>query len=148
MLREDIFMRKLFHACVAFATVLLSVGAALFALLLYRAPAFESGTGYELYFGASSSAQCVQTERPALVKLLNGVKGESVRYEGDKYKELKEKFEAELLFTESVCGVTNYYLYSPLLGETVTINGYAVNLHLAVSGERTAAGTPLIFGGF
>lgn len=141
-------MRKLFHACIAFATVALSLGAFVFTLLLYRAPAFEKGNGYELYFGASSSAQCIRTEHPLLYKLTCAPKGESVRYEGERYEELKEKFGATLLFTENVCGVTNYYLYSPLLGEPVLLNGYAVNLHLAVSGEQTAAGTPLIFGGF
>ncbi|MCM1441738.1 MAG: hypothetical protein NC131_21385 [Roseburia sp.] len=141
-------MRKFLHACKAFAVIALSLGAALFALLLYRAPVFEKGSGYELYFGTSSSAQCVRTENPLLYKLTCAPKGESVRYEGERYAELKEKFGATLLFTENVCGVTNYYLYSPILGEPVFLNGHAVNLHLAVSAEQTAAGTPLIFGGF
>ena len=141
-------MRKIYHACKAFAILFCSLGAVLFALLLYRAPVFPKGEGYELYFGNSSSAQCIRTDNPLLQKLLTGATGESVRYAGDRYEELKEKFGAKLLFTETVCGVTNYYLYSPVLGQTVTVGGYSVNLHVAVSEEQTAAGTPLIFGGF
>ena len=141
-------MRKILNSCKAFAVIFLSLGAALFALLLYRAPVFTKGEGYELYFGTSSSAQCVRTEHPALLKLQYSIKGESVRYAGNKYEEIKEQFDATLLFTECVNGVTNYYMYSPRLGDTVSIGGYAVNLHVAVSGEQTAAGTPLIFGGF
>ncbi|MDE7158718.1 MAG: hypothetical protein K2N74_04000 [Clostridiales bacterium] len=141
-------MRKFYHACKAFFILFCSLGAALFALLLYRAPVFPQGESYELYFGNSSSASSVRTDNPLLQKLLTGAKGESVRYTGDKYEELKEKFGATLLFTETVCGITNYYMYSPMLGETVNVGGYAVNLHVAVSEEQTAAGTPLIFGGF
>ena len=62
--------------------------------------------------------------------------------------DLKEKYRAELLFTEESCGVVNYYMYSPLLGNCVFLNGYAVNLHVAVGAEQTAAGTPLVFGGY
>ena len=35
-----------------------------------------------------------------------------------------------------------------VLGEGVLLRGVRVNLHIAVSGSRTAAGTPVIFGGF
>ena len=52
------------------------------------------------------------------------------------------------MFTETEGGVTNYYLYSEKLGEGIALGGYVVNLHIAVRGERTAVGTPMIFGGF
>lgn len=119
-----------------------------FAYVLYRSPVFEKGTGYELYAGASSSACIVSTQNPLFDKLFTPVAGESVRYAGNRYEEIKERFSAELLFCENVCGVQNYYLYSPLLKSAVTLNGFTVNLHVAVSEEQTAAGTPLIFGGF
>lgn len=115
--------------------------------LLWHSPVFAGGEGYELYFG-TSSGPVVQTEHPVLSKWLAGnVAGESVRYEGDVYRELKDRFDAELLFCERVQGSLHYYLYSPLLGDCVQIGGYAVNLHLVVGGGRTVAGTPLIFGG-
>lgn len=142
-------MRKFLQAVKAIATAALCAVAAVFAVLLIHAPVFEKGESYELYFGANSSALSAYTQNPLLDKLLlGGVAGESVRYTGDRYEEIKERFSAELLFTEEACGVVNYYLYSPMLGGGVLLCGQTVNLHVAVSGEQTAAGTPLIFGGF
>lgn len=129
--------------------IFLCVLAALFALALYSSPVFERGEGYEISLGASSSAEQIVTDNPLLVKMLySGTKGESVRYEGDRYGELKNAFDAELLFTETEGNVTNYYLYSPKLGGGIALGGYLVNLHIAVRENRTAAGTPIIFGGF
>ena len=82
-----------------------------------------------------------------LYKLFTPVAGESARYAGDRCEGIREQFSARLLFTEEVCGVVNYYLYSPRLGEGVVLNGFLVNLHIAVGEEQTAVGTPLIFGG-
>ena len=53
-----------------------------------------------------------------------------------------------LLFTEKAGDVTNYYYYSPRLGECVLLSGQAVNLHIALRGESGCAGSPLIFGGY
>lgn len=115
---------------------------------LFSAPIFDMGYGYELYCG-TSSAEIIRTETPALTKLLRfDVKGESVRYEGNRYDALKEKFAAELLFVEEAAGVTNYYMYSEQLKGGVLLGGHLVNLHIAVSCNQTAVGTPLIFGGF
>ena len=104
--------------------------------------------GYELYCG-TSSAEIVFTETPALDKLFRlDVRGESARYEGDVSAELMRKFGAKLLFVEEAAGVVNYYLYSEKLPRGVRLNGREVNLHIAVGEGRTAAGTPIIFGGF
>lgn len=131
------------------AVLLCAAVCAFFAYALLRRPVFEGGGSYELYLGASSGARIVQSDFPARDKLLYAnVRGESARYAGDRYLELKEKFRAELLFTERAAGVTNYYLTSPLLGEGIALEGGVVNLHIAVSGDTTVAGTPLIFGGF
>lgn len=120
----------------------------LFGSALSFSPVFRGGEGYELYAG-TSSAPCVQTEQPFLdILRMGGVRGESVRYEGDLSGELMRTFHASLLFTEKADGVMNYYLYAPELGDCVEINGERVNLHIAVRGGRTAVGTPLIFGGF
>lgn len=142
-------MRKLLQAGKAIAITLIVLCCAVFSLLVMRAPVFEPGESYELYYGASSSSLMARTETPALDKLLSGnVAGESVCYEGNRCDELIQRFQAELLFTEEAAGVTNYYLYSPVLRGGVELKGHVVNLHIAVSERQTAAGTPLIFGGF
>lgn len=142
-------MRTFLKAVRAFLVLLLSAVCVFFFYLLYRAPVFGRGERYTLYFGGNSSAEALVTEEPLLAKLLIGkVAGESAEYRGDRYLALKQCFRARLLFCETACGVKNYYLHSPLLGEGVLLCGEEVNLHIVVSGERTAVGTPLIFGGF
>lgn len=141
-------MRKILQAGKAIAISVLVLLCAFFVLCLSRSPVFDMGETYEVYYGQSSSSRMKSTQNPLFEKLNGQVSGESVRYTGDCYQELKEKFGATLLFTEEACGVINYYLYSPALGGGVALGGYTVNLHIAVSAEQTAAGTPLIFGGF
>lgn len=142
-------MRKIFKTVGTFFVILCAALCAVALYAAFRSPVFGRGTAYTFYTGANSSSLAVQTQTPALTKFLIGeTAGESVRYKGDLFEELKEKFRAELLFSETVCGITNYYLYSAALGEGVLINGVCVNLHIAVNGTYTAAGTPLIFGGF
>ena len=142
-------MRRILQAGKAVVVALLVILCAVFALYLSRAPVFEQGEGYELSYGQSSSAKTERTETPFLDKLIHGtVAGESVRYRGDRYEKLKAQFSAELLFTEESNGVVNYYLYSPRIAGGVQLYGKTVNLHIAVGSEQTAAGTPLIFGGF
>lgn len=142
------FLRRAVFATLEILTALAALACALFARLLFSSPALPMGEEYAVYRGASSSAERVVTDFPALYKLLGGVRGESAQYEGDRYLELKEKFAAKLLFCEEAAGVTCYYLYSPALGEAVELNGFPVNLQIAVRGGVTRAGTPLIFGGF
>lgn len=141
-------MAKFFRGILSGCIVLLALACGAFAALLLHAPVFAGGKGYELYLSPSSSALTVQSEVPARDKLFLPVQGESVRYDGDKRDELLTRFRAEVLFTEEAAGVVNYYCHSPVLGESVLLNGRAINLHIAVSKEQTAAGTPLIFGGF
>ncbi len=117
-----------------------------FAYALTRSPVFD-GKDYELYTGTSSD-EIIVTDTPAIDKFVTPVAGESARWEGDRAAELLERFDARVLFCEEVCGTRNYYCSSPLLGEGVLLRGVRVNLHIAVSGSRTAAGTPVIFGGF
>lgn len=142
-------MRAFLKAVKAGCVLLSALLCAAFAILLLYSPVFEEGEAYELYFGASSSSEIASTHSPFLDKLLRqDVAGESVRYSGNCYEALKARFCAELLFTEEAAGVTSYYLYSPLLGEGVLLDGRVVNLQIAVGSGQTAAGTPLIFGGF
>lgn len=142
-------MRRFLRAAGATAAILLAAACGLMFLLLLHAPVFEGGENYTYYLGANSSARAVVSEDPVLDKLLLGrVAGESVQYPGDRYEALKARFRAELLFTEEACGVTNYYLRSPLLGAGIVLGGRRVNLHIAVGGGKTVAGTPIVFGGF
>lgn len=139
-------MRKICSALVALMTVcaVLACSAALF--LLRISPVFARGEGYELYLGDSSSP-ILRTDSPLLEKIACGpVSGESARYSGDVHEALAEKYFARLLFTERAGDVCNYYFYSPVLGGGVVLNGEKVNLHIAVRGETTVAGTPLIYG--
>ena len=142
-------MRKIFQGTIGTIFVLGVLLCGVFLYVLLHAPVFETGETYTFYLGANSSALSVSSDTPLLDKLtLSGIKGESVQYSGDKLQELKEKYRAELLFTEEACGVTNYYFYAPALRGAVAVKGRLVNLHIAVSAEKTVAGTPLIFGGF
>ena len=140
-------MRKLLFTIKAFFAAILVAACLIFVYVLLHAPVFEQGERYEFYTGTSSDE--IVLARSPLEKLkLHGVKGESVRYEGDRAKELIERFHAEILMIEEAAGVMNYYCYSSALDSCIELNGKRVNLHVAVSGDRTAAGTPVIFGGF
>ena len=129
--------------------VLAAVAAFLCAAVFYalcRMPVFAGG-GYELYTG-TSSGEIVCTDTPFWDKLFLPVTGESARFEGDVHEELLRSLRAEVVFCERTGGVVSYYCRSPLLGSGVLLGGERVNLHIAVGGGRTAAGTPVIFGGF
>lgn len=141
-------MRRILFSTFGTLFVLLGIVCGVFLFVLLHAPAFENGESYTFYLGANSSSLAVSSNSPARDKLLLNVKGESVQYAGNQVEKLQEKFRARLLFTEESCGVINYYFSSPMLGNGVSLNGYAVNLHIAVGAEKTVAGTPLIFGGF
>ena len=140
-------MRKLLFTIKAFFTAILVAACLIFVYALLHAPVFEQGERYEFYTGTSSDE--IVLAGSSLEKLrLNGVKGESVRYQGDRAQELIERFHAEVLMIEEAAGVVNYYCYSSALDSCIQLNGKRVNLHIAVSKEATAAGTPIIFGGF
>ena len=112
---------------------------------------FDAGEVYIFYSGsASSGAQVTLSDGENAAKtkfLLKNVTGESTSY-GDRAAAFAqaEKYGAELVFTESAGGVTNYYYYTPRLGGAVLLGGKEVNLHVAVRGHGAAVGSPLIFG--
>lgn len=129
------------------AAVAMCFVCAAFAYALTRLPVF-AGEGYEFSSGTSSSAHIERTDAPFSYKLFHAVAGESARFPGDVRAQLIASYRAEVLFCEEACGVTNYYCFSPLLGAGILLDGRQVNLHIAVGGGQTAAGTPVIFGGF
>lgn len=140
-------MRKFRQRIKGIAAVAAAFACAFFAYALIRSPVF-AGNEYEFSLGSSSSARIVRTDAPALFKFFTDAAGESARFAGDVHEALFAQLRAQVLFTEEACGVTAYYCYSPLLGEGVLLGGRRVNLQVAVGNGRTAAGTPLIFGGF
>ena len=138
------FLRNTIGTLFLFTVIICGV----FLFVLLHAPAFEKGENYTFYLGANSSSPAIRSNNPVLDKLTLDVKGESTQYEGNRLEALQKKYHAQLLFSEETCGVTSYYFYSPYFRSAVELNGYAVNLHIAVSEKKTVAGTPLIFGGF
>lgn len=116
---------------------------------------FPAGKNYVFYRGSASSEAKIFSCPPAFAPVYkymfsSSLTGESTTYAAGEYPaaEIVKNYEAEVLFTETVCGTVNYYCYTEKLGDTVKIGEYAVNLHIAENAAQTAAGTPIIFGGF
>ena len=140
-------MKQFLLTIKAFIAAAVIIGCIVFVYALVHAPVFERGERYEFYTGTSSE-EVVLARSPLEKLFLKDIKGESVRYSGDRAEELIQRFHAKILFTEEAAGVTNYYCYTSLLKGGVPLGGHCVNLHIAVGHEQTAAGTPVIFGGF
>ena len=139
-----------FRRAVKFAAVLFACLASVGALFVLRhAPSFAGAARYTLFLGETSSAEAVVLEGDALPLLLSSeVRGESAVFQGDRAEELLRAYRARVLFIEEAAGTVSYYCQSPLLGEGLLLNGEEVNLHIAAGRGQTAAGTPLLFGGF
>ena len=118
-----------------------------FVYALYSSPAFSKGERYEFYAGTSSD-EIVCSRSPFGKLAYPKAKGECAYYTGDRVEELQNEFGAKVLFIEEAAGTINYYCYSPVFENEVALNGYTVNLHIAYNGRSTAAGTPIIFGGY
>ncbi len=109
--------------------------------------------GERVFYLDSPSSQGLRKEELSLLDIFR-VEGESVRFartsetETDLVTRIRDTYGAEVLFTESVCGVTSYYCYTDAWKNAVDLDGVAVNLHIAVSESVCAVGTPIIFDGF
>ena len=66
----------------------------------------------------------------------------------EKALEIIRSLGADVLFTEKPEGVTIYYCYSAAFPRRVKVNGIAVNLAVAVRGDKVSAGTPLLKGSY
>ena len=132
---------------VAVLLACLAAAGALF--VLWHAPSFAGAERYTLFLGETSSAEAVAFDGNALPLLLSpNVRGESAVFQGDRAEDLLRAYRARVLFIEEAAGTVSYYCHSPLLGEGLLLNGERVNLHIAAGRGQTAAGTPLLFGGF
>ena len=58
------------------------------------------------------------------------------------------KYDCEIVFTENVNGIENYYFYSNKLLKKQVLNGKKVNVHLAVSDNGVILGYPIIYGSY
>ena len=139
-----------FKRAAKLAAVFFSCFVAAGALFVLRhAPSFAGAARYTLFLGETSSAEAIVLEGDALPLLLSPeVRGESAVYQSDCAEELLRAYRARVLFIEEAAGMVSYYCYSPLFGEGLLLNGKRVNLHIAAGRGQTAAGTPLLFGGF
>ena len=105
-------------------------------------------------FSTSSSAHFSSGETLAALPF---IRGETVIFSTrnrEKSKQAAQKivsfYDAEINFTESVCGGVSYYCYSKKIGSShsTIIGDQAVNLHVFVGDNEVRAGVPLIFGGY
>ncbi len=109
--------------------------------------------GERVFYLDSASSQGVRKETLSVFDIFR-VEGESVRFarteetEEELVADIRNRYGAEILFSESVCGVTSYYCYVPTWQTGVDLNGVTVNLHIAVSETACGVGTPIIFDGF
>lgn len=109
--------------------------------------------GERVFYLDSPSSQGLRKEELSLLDIFR-VEGESVRFARTAETEealvarIRDMYGAEVLFSETVCGVTSYYCYTEAWEDTVDLGGVAVNLHIAVSESVCAVGTPIIFDGF
>lgn len=75
--------------------------------------------------------------------------GVSKEYDFDfDYEELINRYNAEPIKVETVGNVTNFYYYTKNLPGAVFVGGKKVNLHVAVSTNKTVIGSPIIYYGF
>ena len=124
---------------------------------------FSALEGERVFFLHSASSQGLRVQTLSL-KDIGKVKGECVHfdltaYEGGMYalngilveefaQSIAKKYNAEIVMTEDVCGVSSFYAYTNLWKEAIYVNGRAVNLHIAVNGTACAVGYPIIFDGY
>ncbi len=134
-------------AAVALAVLIVGVG------MLFKGSALSKIDGERTYYlhSASSWASC-KSELDLLD--LPFVKGESVSVtvaDGVNFAQgIIQTYEAEVLFVEETADAVSYYCFSPNISNCISLNGRAVNLHIAVAVQRESVvvGTPIIFGGF
>ena len=108
------------------------------------------GDEYLIYtVDGSSLAEQVSCDTP-FYPFMARVKGESCKIEksGFDVEEFFKSYNAEIMFSESVDGVTSYYGYSKDIKFLKKIGGKAVNLHVAVAENSVTVGSPIIFGSF
>ena len=109
--------------------------------------------GERVFYLHSASSQGLRKEELSLKDFAN-ITGESVRFSFESkdceglVDEILQRYDAKILFTENVAGVTSYYCYTDDWKNGLELRGVTVNLHVAISETECAVGTPIIFDGF
>ena len=123
----------------------------LFSLLIfyYSAPVFKDYSDKFTIYPSSSSTgkfETVNEENFPLIK--KGGESFEIKNGEITVEEILVKYNAELIFTESIEEGISYYAYSSDIPYVKTINGKKINLHIFIGKEKTVVGSPLIFGSF
>lgn len=109
--------------------------------------------GERVFYLNSDSSQGLRKTQLELKDYAH-ITGESVRFARGQEnaeeiaREIADKYDAEILFTEEAAGVVSFYCYTSLWDNGILVNGHTVNLHIAVAETQCAVGTPIIFDGF
>lgn len=109
-------------------------------------------SGERMFYLDSSSSQSLMKSGLRFYDLPR-VRGESVCFAHDEKPQtlalqIFQDYGGEVAFVERVGDVISYYGYARELRDSLCLNGYEVNLHVAVTDGRCVVGTPIIFGGF
>ena len=112
----------------------------------------QKTAGERLFYLNSFSSQSLIKSRLRFYDL-SRICGESVSFTHQTEPhslalQIFQEYGGEVVFVEKVGDVLSYYGYAQGLRDTLCLDGYAVNLHVAVTDERCVVGTPIIFGGF
>ena len=77
------------------------------------------------------------------------VKAESAYFSGDcDLDAILKRYNARVVLEERVDDIVCYYCRAYRLGQSVSIGGKKVNLHISVSPQGFVVGTPIICGGY
>lgn len=76
--------------------------------------------------------------------------GMSVRYYGNTVseQEIADRLCAVTVYRQEVSDMTCVYMYSPLLGDGVMLDGRVVNIQIAITQDCLTVGFPLIMGSY
>ena len=143
------FFWRLKKAVSVIVTAILAVGIFVCARFV-NVTKFGGYAGVRAYYLDSATSQGLQKERLLGLECFR-VQGESVYVAGadEEFVDLVlQEYTATVLWIEEVCDVVSYYCYTPAWHNGVMINGQKVNLHIALSKEGCALGSPIIFGGY
>lgn len=144
---------KFARSCMTFLTGIVCLALLVLPQILDKDLLFDCAVGYTFYSQSESSQAKITlaalSDAAKVKRSLASVTGESARYlcEEDAFAQI-EKYDGKFVFSEVVADVTNYYYYSKQLGGGVELYGQRVNLHVAVRGEESVVGYPLVFGGY
>ncbi len=109
-----------------------------------------SENGLKTYCTDLSSSRPFVTEESLSVKPNPFIyKGESVFVKGEcDIGEIVKKYRARTVDIRRNGNITEYYMFSPNLRESVYVGGKRVNLHVAVAPYGYTVGTPFIYCGY